>query len=32
MLIDLIDANMFRFAKVSNMEDDDYYRIIKEEN
>ena len=31
MLIDLIDANMFRFAKVSNMEDDDYYRIIKEE-
>ena len=28
---DLIDANMFRFAKVSNMEDDDYYRIIKDE-
>ncbi len=27
-LIELIDANMFRFAKVSNMEDDDYYRII----
>ncbi len=28
---DLIDANMFRFAKVSNMEDDDYYRILKDE-
>ena len=27
-LIELIDANMFRFAKVSNMEVDDYYRII----
>ncbi len=31
ILIDLIDANMFRFAKVSNKEDDDYYRIIKGE-
>ncbi|MBQ4557768.1 MAG: helix-turn-helix transcriptional regulator [Clostridia bacterium] len=31
ILVDLIDANMFRFAKVSNMEDDDYYRIIKDE-
>jgi hypothetical protein len=28
---ELIDANMFRFAKVSNMEDDDYYRILKDE-
>jgi len=27
-LSELIDANTFRFAKVSNMEDDDYYRII----
>ena len=25
-----IDANMFRFAKVTNMEDDNYYRILKE--
>lgn len=25
-----IDANMFRFAKVSNMEDDNYYRLIKD--
>ncbi len=31
LVADLIDANMFRFAKVSNMEDDDYYRIIKDE-
>ena len=31
IVTDLIDANMFRFAKVSNMEDDDYYRIIKDE-
>ncbi len=30
-LLDLIDANMFRFAKVSGMEDDNYYRIIREE-
>lgn len=28
---ELVDANLFRFAKVSNMEDDDYYRIIKGE-
>lgn len=28
---ELMDANVFRFAKVSNMEDDDYYRIIKGE-
>lgn len=25
-----VDANMFRFAKVSNMEDDNYYRLIKD--
>ncbi len=25
-----IDANMFRFAKVTNMEDDNYYRLLKE--
>ena len=25
-----IDSNMFRFAKVSNMEDDNYYRLIKD--
>jgi len=31
IVTDLIDANMFRFAKISNMEDDDYYRIIKDE-
>jgi len=31
LLLDLIDANMFRFAKVSGMEDDNYYRIIREE-
>ena len=30
-LSELIDANTFRFAKVSNMEDDDYYRIISGE-
>ncbi len=30
-LLDLIDANMFRFAKVSGMEDDNYYRIIRDE-
>lgn len=30
ILEDLIDANMFRFAKISNREDDDYYRLIKE--
>lgn len=31
LLLDLIDANMFRFAKVSGMEDDTYYRMIREE-
>lgn len=31
VFLELMDANMFRFAKVSNMEDDDYYRIIKGE-
>lgn len=25
-----VDANLFRFAKVSNMEDDQYYRLIKD--
>ena len=30
MLIDMIEANMFRFAKVSNMEDDSYFRLIRE--
>ena len=30
ILEDLVDANMFRFAKISNREDDDYYRLIKE--
>lgn len=29
-LIDVIEANMFRFAKVSNMEDDSYFRLIRE--
>lgn len=28
---DLIDANVFRYAKVSNSEDDDFYRLIKDE-
>ena len=27
---DAVEANMFRFAKVSNMEDDQYYRLIKD--
>ena len=31
ILLDLIDANMFRFAKVSGMEDDTYYSIIRED-
>ncbi len=30
-LEELIDNNMFRFAKISDMEDDKYYRLIKEE-
>ena len=25
-----IESNMFRFAKVSNFEDDNYYRLIKD--
>jgi hypothetical protein len=28
---DLLDANVFRYAKISNSEDDDFYRLIKEE-
>ena len=28
----IVNANMFRFAKVSNFEDDNYYRIIKDED
>lgn len=31
ILEELIDNNLFRFAKISDMEDDKYYRIIKEE-
>ena len=31
ILLDLVDANMFRFAKVSGMEDDTYYSIIRED-
>lgn len=27
-----VEANLFRFAKVSNMEDDQYYRLIKDAN
>ena len=27
---DVIDANVFRYAKVNSSEDDDYYRILKE--
>lgn len=30
IITDAIDSNMFRFAKVSNMEDDNYYRLIKD--
>ncbi len=30
MLLDMMEANMFRFAKVSNMEDDSYFRLIRE--
>ena len=30
IISDVAEANMFRFAKVSNMEDDNYYRLIKE--
>lgn len=31
ILEEIIDNNLFRFAKISDMEDDKYYRIIKEE-
>jgi transcriptional regulator with XRE-family HTH domain len=31
MLQDVVNANMFRFAKISDSEDDKYYRIIKNE-
>ncbi len=30
-LAELMESNIFRFAKISEMEDDKYYRIIKEE-
>lgn len=30
IISDTVDANMFRFAKVSNIEDDNYYRLIKD--
>ena len=30
IISDAVDSNMFRFAKVSNMEDDNYYRLIKD--
>lgn len=30
IIFDAIDSNMFRFAKVSNVEDDNYYRLIKD--
>lgn len=32
MLSDLVEANLFRFAKISDMEDDRYFRIIVEED
>ena len=31
LMRELIDANVFRYAKVSNSEDDDFYRLIKSE-
>ena len=31
MVDNLIEANMFRFAKISNFDDDNYYRLIKSE-
>lgn len=31
LMKELIDANVFRYAKISNSEDDDFYRLIKEE-
>ncbi len=30
IISDAVDSNMFRFAKVNNMEDDNYYRLIKD--
>lgn len=30
IIFQVVDANIFRFAKVSNMEDDNYYRLIKD--
>lgn len=30
LMRDLLDANVFRYAKISNSEDDDFYRLIKE--
>ena len=32
MLEDMIDANMFRFAKVSNNEDDRFFRMIRDDS
>lgn len=32
ILCEAIESNMFRFAKISNMEDDNYYRLIKDFN
>lgn len=29
LMRDLLDANVFRYAKISNSEDDDFYRLIK---
>lgn len=31
LMRDLIDANIFRYGKISNSEDDDFYRLIKEQ-
>ena len=31
IMTDLLEANVFRYAKVSNSEDDDFYRLIKEQ-
>lgn len=31
LMKELIEANVFRYAKISNSEDDDFYRLIKEE-
>lgn len=30
LMRDLLDANVFRYAKISNSEDDDFYRLIKD--